>query len=83
MILSRSISNCCNIVTLLLVILIVNLYCFCFQKNVSEAFERKVQIKNLPPMYRTNRQKTPSILETGASDIGLCSLFSPKAANGD
>ncbi|KAK2183970.1 hypothetical protein NP493_288g00016 [Ridgeia piscesae] len=52
-------------------------------KNVSEAFERKVQIKNLPPMYRTNRQKTPSILETGASDIGLCSLFSPKAANGD
>ncbi|KAI0243017.1 Exportin-5 [Lamellibrachia satsuma] len=52
-------------------------------KNVSEAFQRNVHIKNLPPMYRTNRPKMPSVFDMSLAEVGLCSLFSSTAENGD
>jgi len=52
--------------------------------DVAQMFRKEVVIKNLPTLQLLKqREKTPSLVETEAKDIGLSALFTSPAKNGN
>lgn len=49
-------------------------------RNIGQAFKKEVHMTNLPRMFKAPRPKQPRVDEI-ESDIGLCSLFGPEAAD--